>query len=203
MSIPIAEADRRVATEPVSTSEFRNLMAAFPAGVSVLTAAEPGGPLHGMTCTAIASVSASPPTLLVCAQQAGRTLAVLTRTRAFTVNLLDDQARATAELFAARCPDRFERVAWTMRPGFGGPHLVQDAHTIADCRVTKSVTVADHVVVFGEVVKVSTAGDVLPRPLVYGMREYWSLTPGGAGSRECTTTTTTDDQPHTDTKRPR
>lgn len=40
--------------------------------------------------------------------------------------------------------------------------------------------VADHVVVFGEVFRVTTGNSARPRPLVYGMREYWSLAHTGA-----------------------
>ncbi|MGW2422071.1 flavin reductase family protein [Streptomyces sp. NPDC001709] len=180
MPIPMAGADGRTAAEPVSATAFRTLMAAFPAGVAVVTAADEDGQQYGMTCTAVSSVSVSPPTLLVCIQHSSRTLAVLTRTGSFAVNLLGDQARAVAELFASRGPDRFEHVAWAARPGCGGPHLEHDAHSVADCRVTGSVTVADHVVVFGEVFRVTAEDDARPRPLVYGMREYWSLGHTGA-----------------------
>ncbi|GHH10584.1 flavin reductase family protein [Streptomyces rubradiris] len=169
-----ADPDDRTAAEPVSATAYRTMMAAFPAGVAVVTAADEDGQQYGMTCTAVSSVSVSPPTLLVCIQHSSRTLAVLSRTGTFAVNLLDDRARAVAELFAARRPDRFQHVAWTARPGCGGPHLAHDAHSIADCRVTGSVPVADHVVVFGEVFGV-TGKDAPPHPLVYGMREYWSL----------------------------
>lgn len=185
MPIPMAGADGRTAAEPVSATAFRTLMAAFPAGVAVVTAADESGRQHGMTCTAVSSVSVSPPTLLVCMQRSSRTLAVLNQTGSFAVNLLDHQARPVAELFASRCPDRFEHVSWTVRPGCAGPHLEQDAHSIADCRVTGSVTVADHVVVLGEVFRVTTENDARPRPLVYGMREYWSLGRPGAAPEHC------------------
>lgn len=183
MPVTRADPDSRTTAEPVSATAYRTLMAAFPAGVAVVTTADEGGQQHGMTCTAVSSVSVSPPTLLVCIQHSSRTLAVLSRTGSFAVNLLDDRARAVAELFASQRPNRFEHVAWTARPGCGGPHLAHDAHSIADCRVTGSVPVADHVVVFGEVFRVTTGNDARPRPLVYGMREYWSLAHTGAASR--------------------
>ncbi|MGW2642495.1 flavin reductase family protein [Streptomyces sp. NPDC001348] len=186
MLIHMAGADGRTAAQPVSATAFRTLMAAFPAGVAVVTAADEDGQQYGMTCTAVSSVSVSPPTLLVCIQHSSRTLGVLTRTGSFAVNLLCDRARAVAELFASRGPDRFEHVTWTARPGCGGPHLAHDAHSVADCRVTRSVTVGDHVVVFGEVFRVTAEDDERPRPLVYGMREYWSLGHTGAAPDDAT-----------------
>lgn len=117
--MPVSKADSagRTAAKPVSATAYRTLMAAFPAGVAVVTAADEDGQQFGMTCTAVSSVSVSPPTLLVCIQHSSRTLAVLSRTGRFAVNLLDDRARTVAELFASRGPDRFEHVAWTARPG--------------------------------------------------------------------------------------
>lgn len=198
MPISMAGADGRTAAQPVSATAFRTLMAAFPAGVAVVTAADADGQQYGMTCTAVSSVSVSPPTLLVCIQRSSRTLAVLTRTGSFAVNMLGDQARAVAELFASRGPDRFEHVSWTARPGCGGPHLEQDAHSIADCRVTGSVTVADHVVVFGEVFQVTAEDDIQPHPLVYGMREYWSLGHAGVLPEHCAPSS--GDQPDSNTE---
>ncbi|MFE1199508.1 flavin reductase family protein [Streptomyces olivaceoviridis] len=180
MPIPMTDPEGRAAAEPVSATAYRTLMAAFPAGVAVVTAADEDGQQYGMTCTAVSSVSVSPPTLLVCIQHSSRTLAVLSRSGSFAVNLLDDRARAVAELFASRGQDRFRHVAWTARPGCGGPHLAHAAHSVADCRVTGSVPFADHVVVFGEVFRVTTGNDAWPRPLVYGMHEYWSLAHSGA-----------------------
>ncbi|MEV5978404.1 flavin reductase family protein [Streptomyces sp. NPDC052114] len=180
MPIPMAGASGRIAPEPVSAVAFRTLMTAFPAGVAVVTTSDERGQQYGMTCTALSSVSVSPPTLLVCLQHSSRTLAALNRTGNFAVNLLDDRARAVAELFAGRGADRFEHVSWTKRQGCGGPHLEQDAHSIADCQVTGSVNVGDHVVVFGEVFRVTTEDGTQPSPLVYGMREYWSLGSPGA-----------------------
>ncbi|MFE4392421.1 MULTISPECIES: flavin reductase family protein [Streptomycetaceae] len=177
---PMTGAGGRTTAGPVSATAFRTLMAGFPAGVAVITAADEAGRPYGTTCTAISSVSADPPTLLVCMQRSSRTLAVLERSGGFAVNLLDDRARAVAELFAARGPDRFEHVGWTARPDWAGPHLDRAAHSVADCRITGSVTVADHVVLFGEVYRAAAADDGRPRPLVHGLRAYWSL--GGRGA---------------------
>ena len=159
----------------VAPARFRSLMATFPAGVAIVTTTESNGQLRGMTCSAVSSVSDQPATLLVCLQQHSRTLAALFRTATFAVNLLHHRARPVAELFASGTADRFSQVRWTCEPRFGGPHLVDYAHTIADCRVARTVFVGDHTVVFGEVFDVSTHTSTSPNPLLYGLRSYWSL----------------------------
>jgi flavin reductase (DIM6/NTAB) family NADH-FMN oxidoreductase RutF len=165
----------RVALPLITAASFRSLMATFPAGVAIVTTTEPDGQLRGMTCSAVSSVSDRPPTLLVCLQESSRTLAALSKTATFAVNLLHCRARFAAELFASNTDDRFSRVRWTRQPFFGGPHLTEHAHMIADCRVTRSVMVGDHAVVFGEVFDVTKPAGQPPGPLLYGLRSYWTL----------------------------
>ena len=90
---------------------------------------------------------------------------------AFALNLLHEDGRPTAALFASGAVDRFARVAWDVPAGGGGPHLVEAAHAVADCRVARTQVVGDHVVVFGEVSRVTRRQEA-PRPLLYGLRGY-------------------------------
>lgn len=153
-----------------SPSQMRSLMAGFPTGVSIVTAMEPAGPPRGMTCSSLCSVTLTPPTLLVCLRGQSPTLWAIRISGMFAVNLLHAQARVTAQLFASGAADRFDRVLWHANPDSAGPHLLQDAHAIGDCRVIDVQFVGDHAVVFGEVVRV-TPGQAQP-PLLYGLRRY-------------------------------
>lgn len=156
---------------PVSRpADFRMLMSGFPAGVAVVTTIEPGGSPLGMTCSSVCSVSLSPPTLLVCLRNESPTLAMISRQGRFVVNLLQDTARTTAELFASGAADRFERVDWRVDADSAGPHLAADAHSIADCSVSGVQRIGDHTVVLGEVTRVNCRTS--RRPLLYGLRRY-------------------------------
>ncbi|MFI5943115.1 flavin reductase family protein [Streptomyces uncialis] len=160
----------------ITPTRFRALMAGFPSGVAVLTATDPdGGRPWGMTCSSVCAVSLAPPTLLVCVRTGSPTLDAMLRRSAFAVNLLHDGARATAELFASGAPHRFDQVRWEYPVTGGGPHLVEDAHTVADCEVSGHQVVGSHAVVFGEVTAVHHRSP--PRPLLYGLRRYaaWPL----------------------------
>jgi flavin reductase (DIM6/NTAB) family NADH-FMN oxidoreductase RutF len=128
-----------------------------------------------MTLSSLCSVAVKPPTLLICMRIGSPTLAAALQLSAFAVNLLNDRARSVAELFASGSPDRFDRVEWTREPLFGNPHLVADTHTIADCRVSMTMSAGDHMVVFGEVFRVHRTESASSSPLLYGMRKFWSL----------------------------
>lgn len=149
---------------------LREVMASFPTGVTVVTTNDRNGEPRGMTCSSLCSVTLSPPTLLVSLRSASPTLEALRSSGAFAVNLLHAGGRPTAELFASGAADRFERVSWQVSPAGAGPHLVDDAHAVVDCRAYSAVAVGDHVLVLGQVVDIwQRQGEP---PLLYGLREY-------------------------------
>ncbi|MFD4128598.1 flavin reductase family protein [Streptomyces globisporus] len=159
----------------VDPAAFRSLMTAHPVGVTIVTAVGPDAEPWGMTCSSLCGVSLQPATLLVCLRDRSPTLAALLRTSAFAVNLLHEGAEPVSRLFSSGAPDRFEKATWVPDPESGVPHLIEDAHTIADCEVGETLTVGDHVVVFGRVLRVTSCADRPAGPLLYGMRRYWSL----------------------------
>ncbi|MFD7507248.1 flavin reductase family protein [Streptomyces sp. NPDC059850] len=161
----------------VTSGEFRSLMSSFPSGVAVLTSARRDGTPVGLTCSSLCSVSLEPPVLLACVRRASPTLDTILASGVFAVNLLHEHAAPTSELFSSGAPDRFDRVAWQAAAETGVPHLVDEAHTVADCEVRRSETVGDHMVVFGGVLRVRCLTPAPPRPLVYGLRRYTGWPP--------------------------
>ncbi|MBY8877414.1 flavin reductase family protein [Actinacidiphila acidipaludis] len=149
--------------------DFRDFMSTFCTGVAVITAFDDSGRPHGLTCTSLASVTLEPPTLLVCLHVATGTLGAVLERGAFLVNLMDETGKAAAQTFASRTPDRFDRVAWRPAARSGQPWLFEDAFAAADCEVTRTTPVGDHVAVFGRVVEVTSRPG---NPLLYGMRQF-------------------------------
>ncbi len=150
--------------------DLRSMMATFPTGVGIVTAVGADGRPWGMTCTSIASVALEPPSLLLCLRRGSPTLDAVLESRGFALNLLQSDARDTAELFASGDPDRFRQVRWTAGPSVGGPHLDDAAHCIADCQLLQHTVIGSHAVVFGEVTSLTQSSDC--RPLMYGMRTF-------------------------------
>ncbi|MEU0743775.1 flavin reductase family protein [Streptomyces sp. NPDC006134] len=150
-------------------------MSGFPTGVSVVSATGPQGVPRGMTCSSVCSVSVEPPVLLVCLRDESPTLDTVLRSGSFAVNLLHAGARECAQLFASGNPHRFKLVPWECDSLAAGPHLVADAHTVADCEVVLTQRMGDHVTVYGEVRRVT--GRAEREPLLYGLRRFHSWPP--------------------------
>lgn len=155
--------------ESVGVDDYRRLMSSFPTGVAVVTAIDPAGQPHGLTCTSLTSVTLDPPTLLVCLNIRSGTLAAIRTGGCFAVNLLHERARRAAEVFSSPVPDRFDQVDWQPSPWTGQPWLHDTALAMAECVVVDLTVVGDHAVVFGEVAHVEQTADL---PLLYGMRRF-------------------------------
>jgi flavin reductase (DIM6/NTAB) family NADH-FMN oxidoreductase RutF len=84
-----------------NSADFRLAMREFASGVAIVTCSN-GKERAGCTATALASLSLSPPSLVVCLERSSSTLAVLTQPRAFAVNILAAQHGALASRFAGR-----------------------------------------------------------------------------------------------------
>lgn len=145
-------------------------MSTFCTGVTIITAVDRDGRPHGLTCTSLASVTMTPPTLMVCLNISSGTLGAVRDSGRFAVNLLHERGQRAAEVFSSAACDRFERIPW-QRGKAGEVWLAEDAFAVAECRVAEAVAVGDHVAVFGEVVNVEQTEET---PLLYGMRRFAS-----------------------------
>ncbi|CAM5626254.1 Flavin reductase OS=Streptomyces alboniger OX=132473 GN=CP975_15210 PE=3 SV=1 [Streptomyces alboniger] len=156
-------------------TEFRDMMAAFPTGVSVVTARDAGSAPRGMTCSSLCSLSVSPPTLLLCLRTGSPTLRAVLSSGAFAVNLLHGDADWVAALFASGAPDRFDRVAWRPAGHTRSPALTEAAHAVADCALERTHPSGDHVIVVGAVRAVERYDR--ESALLYGFRRYGEWSP--------------------------
>ncbi len=141
-------------------AEFIHAMRLLPAGVTIVTAAD-GRRRNGFTATAVCSVSADPPHLLVCANRETETHGTIIASGHFAVNVLRADQAALADRFAGRTgfegAARFIGGPWLRLPS-GSPAL-QDACAVFDCRVVERMPVATHDVIIGQVINVRANGD--------------------------------------------
>lgn len=155
---------------PVDRETFVEIMASYPAGVAIVTALEADGTPRGLTTTAVSSVSADPPLLLVCVDLTSRTLPALRAGGRFVVNFLREGRSELARLFASKRDDKFEQVAW--RPSSSGlPVLADDALAWAECVTVHELEPGDHVVLLGQVEEGAGAADE-DAPLMYYRRSW-------------------------------
>ncbi len=164
----------RVSRVPIERQQFFEIMASFPSGVAIVTTVGQDGTPRGLTTTAVASVSAHPPTVLVCVDLGSRTLTALRAARRFVINFIGEGRSEICLLFASKTEDKFDRVAW--RPTDDGlPLLHEDVLAWAECSTVHDLEVGDHVILVARV----EAGGVqheLDPPLMYYRRSWgvWS-----------------------------
>ena len=156
--------DMQTMDTPASVAQgFRAAMRRLAAGVAVITTAEGGRP-YGMTATAVTSLCAEPPSLLVCVNRGATLHDPVAARGAFCVNLLRRGHDEVCRVCSSK-PDgevRFATGVWDH--GEGLPRL-EDAQASLFCRVAGSLAHGTHTVFIGEVFAVRVAEEVAP--LVY------------------------------------
>jgi flavin reductase (DIM6/NTAB) family NADH-FMN oxidoreductase RutF len=147
---------------------FRHAMRTLASAVSVVTTAHEGR-RHGMTVTAVSSVSMDPPSLLVCINRAAGLHAPLLATRRFCLNILRaDQAELAQAFGGGRAGEqRFALGDW--REAEGLPCL-DGAQANVLCEVDGVFRYATHSIVVGLVTAVRVADVVTP--LIYQDGRY-------------------------------
>jgi flavin reductase (DIM6/NTAB) family NADH-FMN oxidoreductase RutF len=153
-------------------------MSGFPTGVAVLTACCPAGHPYGLTCSSLVSVTLEPPTLLVSVKNGSPVLEAIRGSGAFAVNLLHENGERAARVFSTPRPDRFSQVVWRPSRKAGLPWLVEDSFALAECELTETHEVGDHVLTLGRITQ--TDGCPPRSPLLYGLRGF-AAWPSGSG----------------------
>jgi len=153
---------RSVADAPeLTTDAFRDAVAHFATGVTVITTVHEGRRV-GMTASAVASLSLDPVLLLVCINTKLPTHAAIDASKRFVVNVLGEGHEELALHFARPAEDKFDGIE--LRAGHDLPVLA-DAIAYFVCEVHERFGGGDHSIFTGLV----QACDAVrgKRPLVY------------------------------------
>ena len=145
-------------------------MSRLGAAVNIITTDGPAG-RHGLTASAVCSVTDSPPTVLVCVKRDAGAHDVLKANGALCVNILAGRHENLSANFGRHgiaVEQRFAAASW-MRLATGAPVLV-DAVASLDCLVSRAAEVGTHTVFFCEVQDIVTAPQ--PEALIYFNRLY-------------------------------
>lgn len=152
---------------------YRGGMRMLAAGVCLITASR-HNEYGGMIATAVTSVSAEPPTLLVCVNRSASMFEMIQQTGNFCVNVLTKDAVSLVETFSssARRAERFQSGDWTTSAN--GAPVCGEALVSFECRLAKIVDWHTHGIFLGEVI-----GVIHPRPdaapLLYMDRRFHQL----------------------------
>ena len=162
--------------QPVSLEQFKLGMRLLAGAVNIITTVH-NGRRYGMTATAVCSVSAEPPTVLVCINKLATTHGFISKSKVYCVILLRAEAWELSTTFsgAASGEGRFKTRDWT-RLATGAPVLI-DALVSFDCRVVKKVAHGTHGIFFGQVEQVLVGKP--GKPLLYSEGQYAKLASRG------------------------
>jgi flavin reductase len=164
----------------VDHDTFRSAMSRLGAAVNLITSDGSAG-RHGLTASAVCSVSDDPPTILVCINRRSASNGVLKANGVLCVNVLAARHAALSQRFAdrsARGAERFSDENLWSRLSTGSP-VLNDASVALDCRIASVSEVGTHSVFFCEVEAVRTADRV--EGLIYFNRAYHPIGENVAG----------------------
>jgi flavin reductase (DIM6/NTAB) family NADH-FMN oxidoreductase RutF len=151
-------------------NDFTNAMRRAVSGVSIVTTNGESG-RYGLTVSSMTSVSAEPPTLLVCVNRNNLVHDAIANNRRFAINVLGSGHRALAASFAGSSEHGpaydFDADEWLVTAS--GLPRIADAAAIFECVLDRAVKVGTHSIFIGRVER-SRDLDILP--LAYSNREY-------------------------------
>lgn len=145
----------------VDITSFRDVMRRLAGSVTVITT-EDEGSLHGFTATAVCSVCAEPPTILIVVNRSARTHPHIKSKGAFAVNILADHQVELANLFATKSAEQFASVEHVITPR--GVPIISGATASIECCVIDQMEVGTHTIFIGAVVGTYTCDG---SPLIY------------------------------------
>jgi flavin reductase ActVB len=157
-------------SESVTVAAFREALAHFASGVTIVAARRPLGPI-GFTATGFTSVSLTPPLILVCVAKTASAYDGVVGAELFGVSVLGEDQRWLAERFATTGIDRFEGVPAIEGPVTAAP-LIDGALAHLECRPHARHDAGDHTLLVGEVLRASTS---IGRPLLHFARRFGAL----------------------------
>lgn len=162
----------------IEAESFRHVAGHLASGVAVITCVDAGGEPHGMTVSAVTSLSLHPPMMLVCLNQAAPTTSVVDAAGRFCINILRQGQETVARQFATPSTDKFQGVS--CRPGITGAPVLESVLAWLECEVEETISGGTHQVLLARVLRAeATSG----KPLTYfrgAFGEFGSTEDSGA-----------------------
>ena len=154
----------------VDEEAFRKGMRQLSAAVTIVTTGTDAQHRAGLTATAVCSVSANPPQLLLCVNRQGEGHARILEWRNFCVNVLChsqiDIAKRFAGMERGSHPERFAQGEWGILTT-GAPALAGCLANF-DCRLQQQIESGTHSIFIGEIVAISVQGGQDPLAFLDG-----------------------------------
>ena len=159
----------------ISTQDFKQAMARLAGAVSIITTCDEQGQPWGFTASAFCSLSLEPPLVLFCLSEDADCYQAFVRARFFAINLLSEQQRDLAQLFAHKGQAKYHET--TFAQGKLNLPLLPGTLVALECSRLNAYSGGDHsiftgLVEYGELTEVNLAAC----PLLYYSHTYGSFT---------------------------
>lgn len=153
-----------------ATPLFREAMAGFPSGVTIVTTADDDGRWWGFTATSFCSVSMDPPLVLVCLARGAECHPVFARAERWIVHVVHPEHADLALRFATRGADKFTDAGFAADER--GLPVLDRACVTLNCTTHARHDGGDHTILVGHVQR-TRLGD--EDPAVYFRRGFREL----------------------------
>ncbi|MDQ3760611.1 MAG: flavin reductase family protein [Actinomycetota bacterium] len=150
---------------------FRDAMARFPSGVTIVTTHDESGMPQGFTASSFCSVSAEPPLVLVCLAKSANCYPVFAHNDRFAISFLQADHVNLARRFASKSADKFACGGFVRTPR--GATVLEEALAVVECSVYSRHEAGDHMIMVGEVEQVLLADR--RSPAVYFDRAFSTI----------------------------
>jgi len=161
--------DGGIVPASISPENFKAAMRRMASTVSVITSRH-GAIINGMTATAVCSISAEPPSLLIVVNQQNRSHALIRQSGVYTVNVLSADQQSLAAHFASGAEAPFAAVPH--RDGINGCPIIDGCASYLECVVAEQMAFGTHSIFLARVIAAGERDDL---PLLYHDRQFRSL----------------------------
>lgn len=157
-----------ITMEDIGTN-FRAVMRRFPAAVNVIVSNKDGVD-HGMTATAVMSVSMDPPSLVVCINNNTFLHEILLNQPTFSVNVLSAEQQHISNAFSGQVlpQERFKIGQWERHAS--GVLALEDALAKVVCKRMAAIPYGTHTLFIGKVIEAGVTEE--QSPLLYENTKY-------------------------------
>jgi flavin reductase len=153
----------------IAPADFKAAMRGLAAAVCVITTRHETL-ANGMTATAVCSVSADPPSILVVVNKSNRSHALIRDSGVFAVHILSKDQERLATHFAGRPESPF--VGVPVRFGVTAAPMIENCETVLDCVVGAGTDFGTHTIFVGRIV---AARYSVAEPLLYCYGRFGSM----------------------------
>jgi flavin reductase ActVB len=156
---------------PLDTEQkFRQAMAAFPSGVTLMTTTDENGEARGFAASSFCSVSLDPALVLVCIAKTAQCYDAFMTNDQWSIQMAGSAHLELIERFATKGADKFAGGEFV--PDHRGIPVLLDAAVLIECEAHARLDGGDHTILVARVIEV----DVDDRPpVLYFQRGFRHL----------------------------